>query len=159
MATLADVARLAMELPEVTEGERHGNLTWCVDGKAFGWERPFSKADIKRFGDVTPPEGPIVAVRVADLAEKEAVLASSSRAIFMIPHFEGYSAVLIQLRTVTNKALREAIVDAWLACAPPTLADGYLKDRRPAPKMKPSPPRGQGRPSAGDQKPSMALPP
>jgi hypothetical protein len=128
MATIDDVARMATELPEVTEGVRHGNVTWYVSGKAFAWERPFSKADIKRFGDATPPDGPIVAVRVADLAEKEAVLSSSSKAFFTIPHFEGYSAVLIRLKTVTKKALRDVIVDAWLACAPPRLADEYLKD-------------------------------
>ena len=74
MVTLDDVARITGELPEVTEGERHGNLTWFVGGKAFAWERPFSKADIKRFGDAKPPDGPILALRVADLAEKEAVL-------------------------------------------------------------------------------------
>jgi hypothetical protein len=128
MATIDDVARMAMELPEVTEGERHGNVTWFVRGKGFAWERPFSKADLKRFGEVTPPDGPIVAVRVADLAEKEAALSASPKGFFTIPHFEGYSAVLIQLRTVTQKALREAIIDAWLACAPPQLADQYLHE-------------------------------
>jgi hypothetical protein len=126
MATLDDVAGLARQLPEVTNGERHGNLTWYVSGKAFAWERPFSQADVKRFGDVSAPEGPIVAVRVADLAEKEAVLSASSPAFFTIPHFDGYSAVLIQLKKVTRKALREAILDAWLACAPPRLTDEHL---------------------------------
>ncbi|MDP9073288.1 MAG: MmcQ/YjbR family DNA-binding protein [Actinomycetota bacterium] len=126
MPTMDRVARLATSLPEVTEGQRHGNLTWFVRGKAFAWERPFSKADIKRFGSETPPEGPIVAVRVADLSEKEAVLSSSSAAFFTIPHFEGYSAVLIQLKAVTEKHLRDAITEAWLACAPPSLADEYL---------------------------------
>jgi hypothetical protein len=48
MATIDDVARMVMALPEVTEGERHGNLTWYISGKAFAWDRPFSKADIKR---------------------------------------------------------------------------------------------------------------
>src|SRR6202165_344865 len=128
MVTIEDVAQIASGLPEVTEGERHGNLTWFINGKAFAWERPFSKADIKRYGDVTPRDGAIVAVRVADLAEKEAVLSTSSKAFFTIPHFEGYSAVLIQLKTVTKKALRDAVIDAWLACAPPQLADDYLKD-------------------------------
>ncbi|MGH3196307.1 MAG: hypothetical protein ACRDOH_09980 [Streptosporangiaceae bacterium] len=51
MATLDDVARMASELPEMTEGEPRGNRTWFVGGKAFAWDRPFSKADIRRFGD------------------------------------------------------------------------------------------------------------
>jgi hypothetical protein len=126
MVTFDDVARMTSELPEVTEGERHGNRTWFVGGKAFVWDRPFSKADIRRFGDETPPDGPILAVRVEDLAEKEAVLAANPGAFFTIPHFEGYSAVLIQLRKVTQKALKDAITDAWLACAPPALAAKHL---------------------------------
>jgi hypothetical protein len=127
--TLDDVARLALELPEVTEGERHGNRAWSVNGKVFAWERPFSKADLKRFGDVTPPADPLLGVRVADLSEKEAVLAAGAPGVFTIPHFEGYAAVLIELDKVTKKALREAIVDGWLACAPPAVARKYLASR------------------------------
>jgi hypothetical protein len=130
MATLDDVARMASELPEATEGERHGNRTWFVRGKAFAWDRPFSKADIRRFGDQTPPDGPILAVRVEDLAEKEAVLAANPD-VFTIPHFDGYSAVLIQLPEVSAKVLRDAITDAWLACAPPALSVELTRDRAP----------------------------
>jgi hypothetical protein len=126
VATIDDVARIAAALPEVTDGERHGNRSWSVAGKTFAWERPFSKADLKRYGDVVPPAGPIVAVRVDDLGEKEAVLAEGGRGFFTIPHFDGYAAVLIQLRTVSKKALREALVDGWLACAPRVLAEDFL---------------------------------
>jgi hypothetical protein len=129
VATLDDVAHMVLELPEVVEAERHGNRTWSVTGKGFAWERPFSKADLKRFGDVTPPDGPILAVRVEDLGEKEAVLAAQPKAFFTIPHFDGFSAVLIQLNKVSKKALRDALVDGWLACAPPKLAEQYMKRR------------------------------
>jgi hypothetical protein len=135
---LDEVARLASELPDVTEGEHHGHLTWSVAGKAFAWERPFSKADIRRFGDARPPHGPILAVRVEDLSEKDAVLAANPGAFFTIPHFDGYAAVLIQLRSVAKRALRDAIVDGWLACAPPDLADAYVqRERRAARRRSP----------------------
>ena len=126
MATFDDVARMAAELPEVTDGERHGHRTWFAAGKAFAWERPYSKADLKRFGDQTPPSGPILAVRTADLAEKEAILAANAGPFFTIPHFDGYNAYLVQLDQVWAEALREALVDGWLAVAPRPLADRYL---------------------------------
>jgi hypothetical protein len=127
MMTVDDAARFALALPDVSEGTRYGARTWHVNGKGFAWERPFNKADIKRFGNATPPHGSILAVLVSDLSEKKAVLAANTTAVFTIPHFDGYSAVLIQLIKVTEEALQEAIVDAWLACATPALIDQYLK--------------------------------
>ena len=128
MATIDDVAAIALELPEVTEGERHGHRTWFIAGKAFAWERRFSKADLRRFGDETPPPDPILAVSVEDLNEKEAVLAANPDAFFTIPHFNGFAAILIQLQKVSDKALREALADGWLAVAPPKLAAKYFPE-------------------------------
>ena len=126
VATIDDVERIIAELPEVTEGARFGNRTWFVKGKSFAWERPYSKADVKRFGDETPPDGAILAVSVEDLEEKEAVLAAGRRGIFTIEHFDNYPALLIQLRVVGTRVLRDAIVDAWLTAAPAALADEFV---------------------------------
>lgn len=119
---------MALDLPEAVEDERYGRRAWCVAGKAFAWERPYSKADLQRFGAVAPPDGPILAVRVEDLADKEAVLAAAPSGFFTIPHFDGYAAVLIQLRTVGKRALREALLDGWLACAPARLTKAHVAE-------------------------------
>jgi hypothetical protein len=116
--SLETAAELARALPDVVEGERYGARTWFVGGKAFAWERGFSKADLKRFGDETPPDGPILAVRTDGLEVKEAVLAAGRKGFFTIPHFDGYPAVLIQLKAVTKRDLKEALIDGWSAMAP-----------------------------------------
>src|SRR6185436_5991290 len=126
MPTITDVEKIIAELPEVTEGSSYGRRSWFVGKKHFAWERPFSKADLKRFGDETPPGGPILAVAVEDLEEKEAVLAAGTKGFFTIPHFDGYPAFLVQLQTVGKRNLRDAIVDGWLATAPAKLADEFV---------------------------------
>ncbi|HEY0716903.1 MAG TPA: MmcQ/YjbR family DNA-binding protein [Streptosporangiaceae bacterium] len=127
MLTLDDVARLAMALPEVTETERRGNRTWNVAGRPFAWERPFSQADLKRFGDQAPPSGPILAIRTEDLTEKEALLAAHPDCFFTISHFDGYAAILIRLSAAVRPVLREALADGWLARAPAHLARQFAR--------------------------------
>jgi hypothetical protein len=130
MVTLDEAAGMALALPEVEESERRGGgRSWSVGGKAFAWERQFSKADIKRYGDETPPDGPILAVSVEDLGEKEAVLSAAPAGFFTIPHFDGFAAVLIQLRAASAPAVRDALTDAWLARAPRPLVERFLAGR------------------------------
>ena len=125
MATLDDVARLAAALPEVVEEDRRGQRSWSVAGKTLAWERSFSKADLKRFAGATPPSDPILAVSVQDLNDKESVLAEQRSGFFTIPHFDGFAAILIELRSVRVRDLRESIIDAWLARAPRRLTESY----------------------------------
>jgi hypothetical protein len=125
VATLQDVDRIMGELPGVVEGEHHGHTTWGVREKGIAWLRPFSKADLKRFGDQTPPAEPILAVNTKDLHEKEGVLATGIHGVFTIQHFNNYPAVLVELGAIDPRDLRDLLVDAWLAVAPAELVERF----------------------------------
>lgn len=128
---MSQLDAIAGALPDAVAGERDGRRTWSVGQKVFAWERAFSKADLRRFGAEPSPDGTILAVRVADLAEKEAALAEGNAGVFTIPHFDGYAAVLVQLRVVRRAVLRVLVEEAWLAVAPASLGETFLSTLRP----------------------------
>ena len=74
MATYEDVAAVALQLSDVTEGTKWRRRTWNVRGQGFAYERPLSKADLKGLGDEPAPEGPILGLRTEDLHEKTRVV-------------------------------------------------------------------------------------
>jgi hypothetical protein len=129
--TFEDIDAFAMNLPGVTAGRKWGNRTWMVDGKGFAWQRPFSKADLKRFGTETPPAGEILAVSVESLDAKDALLAIAPPGFFTIAHFNGYPAVLIALRQARTKDVRAAILDAFR-----TVASSLPIAKRAAPRAR-----------------------
>ncbi|HVV77466.1 MAG TPA: hypothetical protein VHC43_15680 [Mycobacteriales bacterium] len=131
MVTLDQVAKACLTLPGVEEVDRRGQRTWKLGEKTFAWERTFSKADIRRYGDAPIPSDPIVAVRVADEAEKAAVLAQGRSGFFTIPHFDGFSAVLIELGRAKAAEVRESLIDGWLVYADEAAARKVLGQRKP----------------------------
>ncbi len=129
MATLDDVRRLALALPEAQERPSHdGAPAWHVRGKGFAWERPLGRQDRESLGAAAPAVG-VIGVRVADLEAKESLLAARSDAVFTTPHFDGHPVVLVRVDLVEVDELRELVTDAWLDRAPKRLARAYLADR------------------------------
>jgi len=131
MATWDDVRRIALALPETTEGTTFDNQAWLVKGKSFVWRRPLNKADLKRWGTAQPPppEGPVLAAYVADLDEKDALVTEEPDIFFTIEHFTGFRAVLIRLDMIAVDRLEDVVTDAWLARAPKRVAADFLSDR------------------------------
>lgn len=129
MFTLAKVGAYAKTIPGVTVGTSWGRLTWLVGKKGFAWDRPFSKADLKRYGDARIPQGEILGVKVEDLDAKDALLAIAPPGFFTIEHFNGYPAVLIELRLARAADVRRAVLDAWR-----TLAPAEMQARLPKPR-------------------------
>jgi hypothetical protein len=123
MATLTDVRRIARSLPETTEGEGE-HASWQVKGKTFAWERPLRRGDLEALGD-TAPKGIVLAVRVADLDTKDALLTEYADVLFTTPHFNGYPAVLVRLSRIKVGELRDLLTDAWLARAPKLVARAF----------------------------------
>ena len=114
MAIDADVRRIALSLPEVTEKPWHGTPGFRVKDKSF--LRIRSEA-----------EGGLV-VFVSDLGEKEMLLASDAEKFFTTPHYDGYPVVLVNLPAVDVDELTELIVDSWRIKAPKRVLAAHEHD-------------------------------
>ncbi|HEX7132751.1 MAG TPA: MmcQ/YjbR family DNA-binding protein [Iamia sp.] len=114
MATEDDVRRIALALPETIEKPWFSSPGFRVKDKGF--LRIRSEA-----------EGALVCF-VADLGEKEALLASDERKFFTTPHYDGYPTVLVRLEEVDVDELTELITDSWLNKAPKRVLKAYLDE-------------------------------
>lgn len=116
MATQADVRRIAMSLPETEEEpgrfafgvRRKGKLK----GYAWVW---LERLEPKK---ARMPNKKVLAVRVANLSEKDMMIAADPVKFFTEPHYNGYPAVLVRLDAVTSADLRQILSDAWRCQAP-----------------------------------------
>jgi hypothetical protein len=125
MPSLGDARRIALALPGTSEKVSWGSLHWRVRDRGFAWERPLRRGDLEALGDAAPA-GEILAARVADLGEKDALVAAEPDVFFTVPHLDGFPAVLVRLAVIGVAELTEVITDAWLDRAPTTLRQAFL---------------------------------
>jgi hypothetical protein len=119
MATQADVRRIAMSLPGVEAASEHFSFSVTNKGmsRAFIWlwkERVVPKKP-------RVPNPGVIAVRVANLGQKDAMLAADPVRFFTEPHYNGFPAVLVRLEAISVAELRPLVEDAWRCLAPPDL--------------------------------------
>jgi hypothetical protein len=125
MANQNDVRRIALALPETSEGE--GRFGFSVRNK--GKEKGFVWAWNERVHPKVPkvPSSEVVAVRVSDDYEKEAWLAAGTDYLFTEPHYNGFPAILVRLPLIDVDELEELITNAWCCMAPKPLVTAFRR--------------------------------
>ena len=137
MATHAQVRRIAMALPGVSESDAKNDFGFSVEhkGKPKGFVWLWKERVDPKKGRVPNPG--VLAVRVPNLAQKDLIIANDPAKFFTEPHYDGFPAILVRLRAVTVADLRALIPEAWRTVAPKALVAAYDGEpARPVPRQR-----------------------
>jgi hypothetical protein len=117
MATQADVRRIARSLPETEEVP--GRFAFAVrsKGKLKGFAWVWMERVVPKKPRVANPA--VLAVRVANLVDKDVLISAEPTKYFTEPHYDGFPAVLVRLAAVTVADLRELLGEARRSMQPP----------------------------------------
>ena len=126
-----DVRRIALSLPDVEAATLGIGYAVRNKGKAKGfawvWQE---RVDPKK---PRVPNMGVIAVRVANVATRDAMIAADPKKFFTEPHYNGFPAVLVRLRAVTVADLKILLPEAWRCMAPKELARDHTLEQ-PKPK-------------------------
>ncbi|MEW5917197.1 MAG: hypothetical protein AB1762_12370 [Gemmatimonadota bacterium] len=111
MASQADVRRIALSFSGAIQEEGRFAFAVPVKGKlkGFAWVW-LERGDPKK---ARVPNPSVLAVRVANLSQKDLMIAAEPTKFFTEPHYNGYPAVLVRLAEVTVAELRTLLEEAW----------------------------------------------
>src|ERR1700730_10552113 len=119
MATQADVRRIALSLPAAEEADDRFAFSVPSKGKLKGFVWVWMERVVPKKPRVPNPG--VIAVRVANLGQKDLLLSADPVKFFTEPHYDGFPAVLVRLGTVSVADLKVLIGDAWRCQAPADL--------------------------------------
>ena len=132
MATQTDVRRIALSFPGAEESKDRFAFSVTNKGKpkGFAWVW-LERLEPKK---ARVPNSGVIAVRVANNAQKDLIISSDTRKFFTEPHYNGYPAILVRLKEVTVADLRVLLEEAWRCQAPKALR-ARPADAAAAPKV------------------------
>ena len=130
MATMADLDKLAMAMPQTTkEVSDDGRPSYLVHGKMYCFHRG------RRPDAIDPDSGErmadVLMFRVADQGVKELLLSDGRGVYFTTPHFNGYPAILMRipgLAQLDRQELADLVAESWLARAQKRVAKAWLAE-------------------------------
>jgi hypothetical protein len=131
VTSYAEAEAFALTLPETTSTPSYGGAPALrVNKSMFARLRGEMADDLDEL--TGEPFGEVLMVGVADLGEKQALLAQGD-AFFTVPHYDGYPAVLVRLALADEAELRELLVEAWMRRAPKRALAAYVDTIGPLP--------------------------
>jgi hypothetical protein len=128
MATQADVRRIALSLPDTEEGKDRFGFSVLNKGKSKGFAWVWMERIDPKKPRVANPG--VLAVRVANNAQKDLIIASDSKKFFTEPHYNGFPAVLVRLQAVTVPDLKVLLAEAWRCQAPAALVKAHASPQK-----------------------------
>jgi hypothetical protein len=109
MATVDDVRRLALELPDTSEKPCYGTPGFYVRKHLFARIRSDRET---------------VVVKV-DTGERELLIGAEPDVFFITDHYLEYASVLVRLTAIDADELGEVLTDSWRRVAPKRLLAAF----------------------------------
>jgi hypothetical protein len=128
MATQADVRRIALALPETEEADGRFAFSVRVKDKLKGFAWVWMERIEPKKPRVANPK--VLAVRVANLAQKDLLISAEPEKFFTEPHYNGFPAVLVRLAAVSVGDLRTLLAEAHRCMAPTVRAPKTRKRKQ-----------------------------
>jgi hypothetical protein len=128
MATLDDVRRISLSLPNTIESDDGRGYSVLAGTKAGAPHyRGFCWTWNERIeaGKPRVPNRAVLAIRTANNEEKDALLSMGRPELFTEPHYNGFPAVLVRLAQIEVDELEDLLIEGWRALAPKRLVKAF----------------------------------
>jgi hypothetical protein len=120
MATWETVCEIMKALPGTElDPPQEDAPAWRVNGKVLARHNP--RLRVPGEEAMRSRHGDLVAIRVFDRGERDALLRQEPQVFFITPHWQTSPSVLAWLADLPDDLLRELLTDAWRSRAPKRL--------------------------------------